>query len=71
MYITTLIIALIPEWEETAELLGILRTNAGISGLALLITAVEQTFTRSITLYHAIVIFQMISFLGIGVLGPS
>lgn len=70
VYITIVIISLIPNSEEYKELLGSLRTNAGLNGLALLITAMEQTFKDSITLYHAIIILHMLGFLGFGEL-PS
>ncbi|KAF9517230.1 hypothetical protein BS47DRAFT_1390022 [Hydnum rufescens UP504] len=77
IYITTLIISLVPNVEATEaprlvptveaieELRGALMTAAGLTGFSLLITALIETANRSLTLYHAVVIFHMLSFLGV------
>lgn len=56
IYITSALIAVVPRIKETVELTGTLQTAAGLNGLALLITALVQTRSRQLDLYHAIVI---------------
>ena len=65
-----LLMAIIPEIEITKPLLEVLVGNAGISGLALLITAIVQTVQKKLSLYHAIFIIHMLYFTGIMV-APS
>lgn len=43
IYVTTLIIAMIPNVEATAELRGALTTAAGLNGFALLVRAPTQS----------------------------
>jgi hypothetical protein len=47
VYITTLIIALIPNVEETKELRGALMTAAGLNGFALLVRVPHQIISFS------------------------
>ena len=70
LYITMLLMAIIPEVEITKPLLEVLVGNAGISGLALLVTAIVQTVQKQLSLYHAIFIIHMLYFTGIMV-APS
>ncbi|KAF9507447.1 hypothetical protein BS47DRAFT_1304054 [Hydnum rufescens UP504] len=66
IYITTLIISIIPNVDEDArKLRGDLLTAAGLNGFSLLITALIETANRSLTLYHAILITHLLAFLGI------
>ena len=65
-----LLVAVIPETASTAPLLHGLITNAGISGVALLITAIIQTSKHSLSLYHAIFIIHILYFTGI-LVAPS
>ena len=65
-----LLMALIPEVDITKPLLEVLVGNAGISGLALLVTAIVQTVQNQLSLYHAIFIIHMLYFTGIMV-APS
>jgi hypothetical protein len=54
--------------EPFNKLLAPLETNNGLNGLALLITAVAQsasTTSGSLSLYHAIIVLHMLTFLGI------
>jgi hypothetical protein len=65
-----LLMAIIPEVEITKPLLEVLVGNAGISGLALLVTALAETVKKQLSLYHAIFIIHMLYFTGIMVV-PS
>ncbi|KAF8336328.1 uncharacterized protein EI90DRAFT_3152532 [Cantharellus anzutake] len=65
VYITSTIIALIPRIPETEELRKSLTQGAGLNGVALLLTAVVQTGSNSLDLYHAIIIIHMLGFLGL------
>ena len=65
-----LLMAIIPEVEITKPLLEVLVGNAGISVLALLVTAIVQTVKKQLSLYHAIFIIHMLYFTGIIVM-PS
>ncbi|KAF8625964.1 hypothetical protein AX17_006689 [Amanita inopinata Kibby_2008] len=67
LYITTLLMAVIPETPATLPLLEVLIANAGVSGVALLITAIVQTVQKQLSLYHAIFIIHMLYFLGVAV----
>jgi hypothetical protein len=64
-YVTILLIAVVPETPETRELLSALYSNAGLSGLGLLVTAIVQTAANQLSLFHAIFIFHIIFALGI------
>ncbi|KAI0319109.1 hypothetical protein OF83DRAFT_1055552 [Amylostereum chailletii] len=66
-YATTLLIAMIPKTAATEPLLETLFTNAGLSGLALLISTIIQTAKGNLDLYHAIYIQHLLFFLGIGI----
>jgi len=70
LYITMLLVAIIPETKSTSPLLHGLITNAGISGVALLITALIQTSKNSLSLYHAVFIIHILYFTGI-LVAPS
>jgi len=70
LYITMLLLAIIPEAEFTEPLLEVLVGNAGISGLSLLVTALVETAKKQLSLYHAIFIIHMLYFTGIMVV-PS
>jgi hypothetical protein len=65
-----LLVAVIPETVSTRPLLRGLVTNAGISGVALLITAIIQTSKNSLSLYHAIFIIHILYFTGM-LVAPS
>ncbi|KAM6490041.1 hypothetical protein JOM56_014620 [Amanita muscaria] len=65
LYISMLLVAIIPETNQTTPLLNVLVTNAGISGLALLITAIVQTAQQNLSLYHAIFIIHILFFTGV------
>ncbi|KAF9507451.1 hypothetical protein BS47DRAFT_311284 [Hydnum rufescens UP504] len=65
IYITTLIISLIPDSDKTRRLRGDLLTAAGLNGFSLLVTALIGTANRSLTLYHAVLITHLLAFLGI------
>ncbi|KAI0250810.1 hypothetical protein BJV78DRAFT_537311 [Lactifluus subvellereus] len=65
-YVTMLLLALVPKMPETEEVLAALYSNAGLSGLGLLVTAIVQTATRQLSLFHAIFVFHILFFLGIG-----
>jgi hypothetical protein len=67
LYVTTLLNAMIPNFPLFDPLRDVLTTNAGVSGTALLITAVIQTAQHQLSLYHAIFILHMLFFLGITV----
>ncbi|PFH45976.1 hypothetical protein AMATHDRAFT_70829 [Amanita thiersii Skay4041] len=67
LYVTTLLLALVPNTDSTAELLQVLTSNAGISGTALLITALIETGKGQLSLYHAIFIIHALFFLGINI----
>ncbi|KAF8632036.1 hypothetical protein AX15_002081 [Amanita polypyramis BW_CC] len=71
LYITMLLMALVPDVPGiTTPLLQVLVANAGISGVALLITAIVQTSQNQLSLYHAIFIIHMLYFTGI-IVAPS
>jgi hypothetical protein len=61
-----LLLAVIPRTPHTGELLDALYSNAGISGLGLLLTAIVQTAQNSLSLFHALFILHMLFFLGTG-----
>jgi hypothetical protein len=65
LYATTLINACIPNLPAFDPLRAVLRANAGVSGTALLITAIIQTSQHQLSLYHALFILHMLFFLGI------
>lgn len=65
-YFTILLLALVPQMPETEELLDALYANAGLSGLGLLVTAIAQTAAGQLSLFHAIFVFHILFFLGIG-----
>lgn len=62
-----LLLAFIPRAPETAELLNVLNANTGVAGLALLVTAIQQTFSHELSLFHAIFTQHILFFLGIGI----
>ncbi|PVF94082.1 hypothetical protein CPB86DRAFT_741167 [Serendipita vermifera] len=67
-YINTILIASVPRHPPFTKLLEPLQTNNGLNGLALLVTAVAQSASsssRSLSLYHAIIVLHMLTFLGI------
>lgn len=67
-YINTLLIAAVPRTDAFSKLLEPLQTNNGLNGLALLVTAVAQSASAdsgSLSLYHAIIVLHMLTFLGI------
>ncbi|KAG8821287.1 hypothetical protein FRC19_008030 [Serendipita sp. 401] len=66
-YINTLLIAAVPRHPPFTKLLAPLKTNNGLNGLALLITAVAQSSSKpsSLSLYHALIVLHMLAFLGI------
>lgn len=63
-YINTLLIAAVPRVYPFTKLLEPLKTNNGLNGLALLVTAVAQS-GHELSLYHAIIVIHMLTFLGI------
>jgi hypothetical protein len=68
---TMLLMALIPEIPSvTTPLLDVIASGAGISGVALLITAIVETVKGQLSLYHAIFIIHMLYFTGVMV-APS
>lgn len=61
-----LLMAVIPEIPGvTTPLLEVIASGAGISGLALLITAIVETAKGQLSLYHAIFIIHMLYFTGV------
>ncbi|KAF8330677.1 hypothetical protein F5887DRAFT_1178591 [Amanita rubescens] len=71
LYMTMLLMALIPEIPGvTTPLLDVIASGAGISGVALLITAIVETVKGQLSLYHAIFIIHMLYFTGVMV-APS
>lgn len=66
-YATMLLLAFVPRTPYTEELLNVLYANTGIAGLGLLVTAVQQTASKNLSLFHAIYVQHMLFFLGIGV----
>ncbi|PFH45974.1 hypothetical protein AMATHDRAFT_157122, partial [Amanita thiersii Skay4041] len=67
LYITILLLAVIPITPSTLPLLSALASNAGVSGAALLITALIGTAKHQLSFFHAIFIVHALNFLGIGV----
>ncbi|PFH45968.1 hypothetical protein AMATHDRAFT_8414 [Amanita thiersii Skay4041] len=67
LYVTTLLLVLVPNTRRTAPLLNVLTSNAGISGAALLITALIETGKHRLSLYHAIFIIHALFFMGISI----
>jgi hypothetical protein len=61
------LLALIPRTPDTKQLLNVLTANTGIAGLCLLITAIQQTFSHELSLFHAIFVHHILFFLGIGI----
>jgi hypothetical protein len=61
------LLAFVPRTPHTEELLNVLYANTGIAGLGLLITAVQQTASKELSLFHAIYVQHILFFLGIGV----
>jgi hypothetical protein len=49
---------------------GMIVTSAGLQGLVLLITAIIQTASHQLSLYHAFIIFHLLTFLGIHLAPP-
>ncbi|KAF8341134.1 hypothetical protein F5887DRAFT_919124 [Amanita rubescens] len=71
LYMTMLLMALIPEIPGvTTPLLDVIANGAGISGVALLTTAMVETVKGQLSLYHAIFIIHMLYFTGVMV-APS
>lgn len=66
-YATMLLLAFVPHTPHTKELLNVLYANTGIAGLGLLVTAVQQTASKQLSLFHAIYVQHILFFLGIGV----
>jgi magnesium-transporting ATPase (P-type) len=66
-YVTMVLLAFVPRTPHTEELLNVLYANTGIAGLGLLITAVQQTASKELSLFHAIYVQHILFFLGIGV----
>jgi len=64
-YATVLITAVIPRRRSTEKLLDALNANAGVTGFALLIAAIIQTFQGRLDLYHAIFVLNIVYFLGL------
>ena len=61
-----LVMALVPNIPGvTSPLLGAVAGNAGVSGAALLITAIAETATHQLSLYHAIFILHILYFTGV------
>ncbi|KAI9443222.1 hypothetical protein H4582DRAFT_2054282 [Lactarius indigo] len=60
------LLAVVPRTPNTEELLNALYANAGISGLGLLVTAIQQTFSKELSLFHALFIQHILFFLGTG-----
>jgi hypothetical protein len=65
-YVTIILLTVIPETPETEEVLLALSSNAGLAGLGLLVTAIVQTATKQLSFFHALFIFHILFFLGIG-----
>ncbi|KAH8998576.1 hypothetical protein EDB92DRAFT_1835966 [Lactarius akahatsu] len=66
-YYTMVLLAVVPRTPHTEELLNALYSNAGISGLGLLVTAIQQTASKQrLSLFHAIFIQHILFFLGTG-----
>ncbi|KAH9002585.1 hypothetical protein EDB86DRAFT_2896708 [Lactarius hatsudake] len=66
-YFTMVLLAVVPRMPHTEELLNTLYANAGISGLGLLVTAIQQTASnQQLSLFHAIFIQHILFFLGTG-----
>ncbi|KAF8270785.1 hypothetical protein EI94DRAFT_1721914 [Lactarius quietus] len=66
-YSTMVLLAVIPQTPHTEELLNVLYANTGIAGLGLLVTAIQQTASRQLSLFHAIFVQHILFFLGIGI----
>ncbi|PFH45915.1 hypothetical protein AMATHDRAFT_70897 [Amanita thiersii Skay4041] len=62
IYVTTLLLALVPNIPPMAPLINALTANAGISGAALLITALIEAGKHQLPLYHAIFIIHSLLF---------
>ena len=60
------LLALIPQTPHTRELLNVLYANTGVAGLCLLVTAIQQTISEQLSLFHAIFVQHILFFLGIG-----
>ncbi|KAH9065412.1 hypothetical protein EDB87DRAFT_1679886 [Lactarius vividus] len=61
------LLAVVPRTPQTEELLNALYSNAGIAGLGLLVTAIQQTASnQQLSLFHAIFIQHILFFLGTG-----
>ena len=69
LYVTMIIMVLVPNIPgRTAPLLGVVEGNAGLSGFALLLTAIAYTaHGGQLSLYHAIFIIHILLFTGITV----
>jgi len=66
LYTTMLVMALVPNIPGvTSPLLNVVAGNAGISGVALLITAIVETAQQQLSLYHAIFILHILYFTGV------
>ncbi|KAI0284010.1 hypothetical protein BGY98DRAFT_949975 [Russula aff. rugulosa BPL654] len=66
LYFTMLLLPIIPRTPNTEELLNSLYQNAGITGFALLFTAIIQTGLNELSLFEALFILHILFFLGIG-----
>ena len=60
------LLAVIPRIPQTEELLNVLFANTGIAGLALLVTAIEQTAKKQLSFFHALFVQHILFFLGTG-----
>ncbi|KAI9465488.1 hypothetical protein BJY52DRAFT_1220719 [Lactarius psammicola] len=65
-YYTMVLLAVVPRTPHTEELLNALYANAGIAGLGLLVTAIQQTASNKLSLFHALFIQHILFFLGTG-----
>jgi len=62
-----MLLAVIPRSSETEQLLTVLYTNTGIAGFGLLVTAIQQTVTNQLSLFHATFVLHILLSLGISV----
>jgi Mg2+/citrate symporter len=65
-YVTIILLTVIQKTPETEELLLALLSSAGLAGLGLLVTAIIQTVTEQLSLFHALFIFHILFFFVIG-----
>lgn len=67
VYITTTILTILPSIPATGELINVLASAVSLNGFALVITSVVQTKARQLSFFHAIIIVQLLQFMGIAV----